>query len=94
MHNVGISTEFIPYCASAIHKHTHKRILKPFEDSEPTGLKVDTDIFFSGLGFVFYPLLGRISWGKKKKEKKKRGIKHSTIFLERTRDGTLDEHWN
>ena len=24
----------------AIHKHTH--ILKPFEDSEPTGLKVDT----------------------------------------------------
>ena len=33
--------EFIPYCASAIHKHTHARILKPFEDSEPTGLKVD-----------------------------------------------------
>ena len=26
---------------SAIHKHTHTRILKPFEDSEPTGLKVD-----------------------------------------------------
>ena len=25
----------------AIHKHTHTRILKPFEDSEPTGLKVD-----------------------------------------------------
>ena len=24
-----------------IHKHTHTRILKPFEDSEPTGLKVD-----------------------------------------------------
>ena len=23
------------------HKHTHTRILKPFEDSEPTGLKVD-----------------------------------------------------
>ena len=31
---------FIPCYASAIHKHT--RILKPFEDSEPTGLKVDT----------------------------------------------------
>ena len=27
------------YYASVIHKHTH--ILKPFEDSEPTGLKVD-----------------------------------------------------
>ena len=26
----------------AIHKHTHTRILKPFEDSEPTGLTVDT----------------------------------------------------
>ena len=37
---VGISTyQFIPYYASAIHTHT--RILKPFEDSEPTGLKVD-----------------------------------------------------
>ena len=42
MHYVGISTyQFIPYYASAIHKHTHTRILKPFEDSEPTGLKVD-----------------------------------------------------
>ena len=39
----GISTDqFIPYYASAIHKHTHTRILKPFEDSEPTVLKVDT----------------------------------------------------
>ena len=25
----------------AIHKHVHTRILKPFEDSEPMGLKVD-----------------------------------------------------
>ena len=33
--------EFILYYASAIHKHTHAHILKPFEDSEPTGLKVD-----------------------------------------------------
>ena len=42
MHYVGISTyQFIPYHASAIHKHTHTRILKPFEHSEPTGLKVD-----------------------------------------------------
>ena len=40
MHYVGISTyQFIPYHASAIHKHTC--ILTPFEDSEPTGLKVD-----------------------------------------------------
>ena len=40
MHYVGISTnQFIPYYASAIHKHT--RILKPFEESEPTGLKAD-----------------------------------------------------
>ena len=42
MQYVGISTyQFIPYYASAIHAHTHTRILKPFEDSEPTGLKVD-----------------------------------------------------
>ena len=37
MHYLGLSTyEFIPYYASATC------ILKPFEDSEPTGLKVDT----------------------------------------------------
>ena len=41
MHYVGISTWFIPYYARAIHKHWHTRILKPFEDSLPTGLKVD-----------------------------------------------------
>ena len=42
MHYAGISTyQFIPYYASAIHKHTHTHILKPFEDGEPTGLKVD-----------------------------------------------------
>ena len=40
MHYIGISTyQFIPCYASAIHKHTHTRILKPFEDSLPTGLK-------------------------------------------------------
>ena len=37
---IGISTyQFILYHASAIYKHMH--ILKPFEDSEPMGLKVD-----------------------------------------------------
>ena len=36
-----IQIEFIPYYTSATHKYTHARILKPFEDSEPTGLKVD-----------------------------------------------------
>ena len=46
MHDVGISTyQFISYYASAIctqaHTHTQTRILKPFEDGEPTGLKVD-----------------------------------------------------
>ena len=42
MHYVGISThEFIPYYASAIHKYKHACILKPFEDSEQMGLKVD-----------------------------------------------------
>ena len=42
MHYVGTSTyQFIPYYASAIHKPTHTHILKPFEDSEPMGLKVD-----------------------------------------------------
>ena len=41
MQYIGIPTyQFIPHYASAIHKHT--RILKPFEDSELTGLKVDT----------------------------------------------------
>ena len=34
--------QFIPCYDSAINKHTHTPILKPFEDSEPTGLKVDT----------------------------------------------------
>ena len=39
----GISTYlFISYYAIAIHKHTRTRILKPFEDREPTGIKVDT----------------------------------------------------
>ena len=40
MHYIGISTyQFIPHYASVIHQHM--RIIKPFEDSEPTGLKVD-----------------------------------------------------
>ena len=37
----GLTLPFILYYASAIHKHTHAHILKPYEDSEPTGLKVD-----------------------------------------------------
>ena len=42
MNYIGISTyQFIPYYASATHAHTHTRVLKPFEDSDPTGLKVD-----------------------------------------------------
>ncbi len=42
MHYVGISTyKFIPHYASAIQKQTHTPILKPSEDSEPTGLKAD-----------------------------------------------------
>ena len=42
MHYAGISTyQFISYSASAIHKHMPTRILKPSEDGEPTGLKVD-----------------------------------------------------
>ena len=46
MHYIGISTyQFIPYCASAIHKHMHTCILKPFEDHELTELKVDIGIF-------------------------------------------------
>ena len=44
MHYVCISThQFIPCYASAVHKHMHTRILKPSEDSEPTGLFPDTD---------------------------------------------------
>ena len=38
----GLTLPFISNYASAIHKHTNTHILKPFEDSEPTGLKVDT----------------------------------------------------
>ena len=34
--------QFILYYASAIHKHT--RILKPFEDSKLTGLKVNIPV--------------------------------------------------
>ena len=46
MQYVGMSTyQFIPYYASAIHKHTHTRILKPFENSELMGLKVDMAFF-------------------------------------------------
>ena len=49
MQHVGISThQFVPYHASAVtqahahtHTHTHTHILKSFEDSESTGLKVD-----------------------------------------------------
>ena len=42
MHYFGMSTyQFIPYHANAVHQQTHIRILKPFEDSEPMGLKVD-----------------------------------------------------
>ena len=40
MHYIGISTyQFLPYYASAIHKHTRTCIFKLFEDSEPTGAK-------------------------------------------------------
>ena len=39
--HIHISVNSVLY-ASAIHKHTHTRILKPFEDSEPTGLKAET----------------------------------------------------
>ena len=38
----------IPYYASAIG-HKHMRILKPFEDSETTGLKVDIANLSTGL---------------------------------------------
>ena len=31
--------------ANAIYLHMHIRILKPFENNEPTGLKVDVAIF-------------------------------------------------
>ena len=52
MHYAGISTYlFIPYYASVIHKHTHTLILKPFEDSEPTGLIADIAFSFCGCTF-------------------------------------------
>ena len=57
MHYVGISTyQFILYYATAIHKHKHKRILKPFEGSEPTGQNVDTaDRYPRSSHLVFTP---------------------------------------
>ena len=67
MHYVGKSIcQFIPYYASAIHKHVHTRILKPFENSEPTGLKVDVaeiswaEHIFLIVLVVFFPLLSVI----------------------------------
>ena len=36
--------QFIPCYASAINKHTHTPILKPFEVSEPTGINVDVAV--------------------------------------------------
>ena len=57
MQYVGISTkQFIPYYASIIHKHTHTHIFIPFEDSEPTGLKVDIAISQSVLECVDHNL--------------------------------------
>ena len=50
--------QFIPYYASAIHKHTHAHILKPFVDSEPTGLQVD--IAISKLVFYARGDIGRV----------------------------------
>ena len=38
--HIHISVHSVLY-ASVMHKHSHTRILKPFEDSEQTGLKVD-----------------------------------------------------
>jgi len=47
MHYIGLSTyHFIPYYAIAMHKHTHTCILKPFEDNELIGLKVNIAQFF------------------------------------------------
>ena len=48
MQYVGVSTyQLIPYYGSAIHKHMHTHILKPFEDSKLAGLKVDIANIFS-----------------------------------------------
>ena len=61
MQYIGISTkQFIPYYASIIHKHTHTHththIFIPFEDSEPTGLKVDIAVRQSVLECVDHNL--------------------------------------
>ena len=42
--------QFIPYYTIATHKQTHTRILKPCEDSEPMGLKVDIAESNNGTG--------------------------------------------
>ena len=42
--NLKYALQFILYYASAVHKHTHTYTLKPFQDSEPTGLKVNIAI--------------------------------------------------
>ena len=38
---VCTTLEYIHISVHSVHKHTHTCILKPFEDSELTGLKVD-----------------------------------------------------
>ena len=52
------------HCRYAVHTHTHTHILIPFEDREPTGLKVDTvDFCFCLLVFnAFTPPLSKPFW--------------------------------
>ena len=62
MHYLGISTyQFIPYYASAT------RILKSFEDSEPTELKVDIARFL--------PFVVRVPWPRGRPHEASRGFR-------------------
>ena len=49
--------QFILYYTSALHKHTHARILKPFEDSEPVGLKVNIAEVVCSFSYLYVFLL-------------------------------------
>ena len=39
--HIHISVHSVPCQCYNLHRHTHTHILKPFENSEPIGLKVD-----------------------------------------------------
>ena len=92
MQYTGISTyRFIPCYASAIHKHTHTHILKPFEDSELMRLKVDTTTFYMIFKIMSHPsdcLVGVVNT-KRRKQNVKLDEALKSLQLDVTKDLAL-----